>query len=215
MPPPFFNPVLFGMELLFAVIIFILCLIIYLKTKESYQLTQHQGIRFFRDAFLFFGISYLIRFSFMLTKLFFDIRLFRGELGSLFILPLGYLSTIAIFYIGLSLVWKKFNVKYFVILGHIIAILLSILVFVTKSPLILVYIQSFFLIMAVILILITNKKKKSLIKTVYVLIFIFWLINLWAVIPGKFLAMEYKILFHLISVGLFGIVYYKISKWLK
>jgi len=164
MPPPFFNPVLFGMELLFAVIIFVLCLIIYLKTKESYQLTQHKGIRFFRDAFLFFGISYLIRFSFMLAKLFFDIRLFMGGLGPLFILPLGYLSTMAIFYLGLSLIWKKFNIKYLVTLGHITAILLSIVSFMTRSHLILIYIQSFFLIAAVIAIFINNKKKKIIDK---------------------------------------------------
>jgi hypothetical protein len=215
MPPIFFNSALFGMELLFAVIIFVLCLIIYLKTKESYQLTKHRGIKYFRDAFLFFGISYLVRFSFMLAKLFFDIRLFRGELGSLFILPLGYLSTIAIFYLGLSIVWRKFNTKYLIFFSHTTAVLLAITSFITRSHLILIYIQSLFLIITVILIFINHKKKKSSVKIIYVFIFIFWLINLWAIIPGKFLAMEYKILFHLISVGLFGIVYYKISKWLK
>jgi len=215
MAPYMFNPLLFGMELLFALIIFLLCLIIYFKTKESYELTKHKGIRFFRDAFLFFGISYLVRFSFMLSRMFFDIRLFRGNLGALFILLLGYLSTIAIFYLGLSIIWKKFNTKYLIIFSHIIAVLLAIISFITRSHHILIYIQSIILMVAVILMFINHKKKKSSIKIIYILIFIFWLINLWAIAPGKVLSMEYKIFFHLISVGLFGIVYYKISKWLK
>ena len=160
MPPIFFNSALFGMELLFAVIIFVLCLIIYLKTKESYQLTKHRGIKYFRDAFLFFGISYLVRFSFMLAKLFFDIRLFRGELGSLFILPLGYLSTIAIFYLGLSIVWRKFNTKYLIFFSHTTAVLLAITSFITRSHLILIYIQSLFLIITVILIFINQIRQK-------------------------------------------------------
>ncbi len=211
----FLNQTLFGIELLFTIIIFVLGLIIYFKTKESYELTNHKGIKFFRSAFLFFGISYLVRFIFMLSRIFFDIRLFRGEVGPLFILPLGYLSTIAIFYLGLSILWKKFNVKYLVILSHTIAVLLSVASFITRSHLVLIYIQSLFIIIAIVLILINYKKKKNSTRVIYILIFIFWLINLWAIAPGKLLLMEYKILFHLISTGLFGIVYYKISKWLK
>ena len=212
---PAFNPLLFGIELFFSIIILFLCFMIFFKTKESYDLTNHKNIKFFRYAFLFFGLSYLMRFLFMVVKIFFDIHLFKGILGSLFILSLSYLSTIAIFYLGLSVIRKKLKFNHLIILSHFIAVLLALVSFIMKRSLILIYTQSFFLIVFIILISIKHKKRKSSIKIIYILIFILWLINLWAIVPGKVLLIEYKILFHAISIGLFGVVYYKISKWLK
>ena len=66
MPPnmPFvFLPVLrIGSELIYTLIIIIMCGIIYFKTKEIFDLTKHKGIGFFRNTFLFFALSYLMRF---------------------------------------------------------------------------------------------------------------------------------------------------------
>jgi len=211
MPP--FHPSLFGIELLFTGILLVLCLVIYFKTRESYKLTKHQGINLFRKAFLFFGLSYLIRLFFMFSKFTLDFHFFRSGLKILFILPLGYLSTMAILYLIYSIIWKKFNIKYLLIFSHILAIILSIAAFLTRTHILLLYLQSIFLIATIIILFL--KRKKSLVKTLYLLIFFFWLINLWAIAPGRVLFVEFKIIFHLISVGLFVGIYYKVSRWLK
>jgi len=54
----------------------IFCLLLYFKTREVYSLTKHTGIKYFRDAFLFFGFAYLLRFLFsifFLSRVIFDI----------------------------------------------------------------------------------------------------------------------------------------------
>jgi hypothetical protein len=61
MPP---NPEFLILETVFTLVALVLGLLIYFKTKESYELTKHPGIRYFRDAFLFLGLSYLLRFLF-------------------------------------------------------------------------------------------------------------------------------------------------------
>ena len=98
----FFDPVMFGIELGFTVIAVIFCFLIYFKTKEIYELTKYKGIRYFRGAFLFFGLSYVMRFLFslvLLSRIAFDFFLPRHLIMPLFILPLGYLSTVGIFYL--------------------------------------------------------------------------------------------------------------------
>ena len=214
MPPLIFNPTLFIAESFFTLITIILCLIIFLKTKESYDLTKHQGIKLFRNAFVFFGLSYLLRFIFMISRTFMDNGYYWREIMPYFILVLGYLSTTAIFYLLFSIIRKKFNQKSLVLIGHIIAVLISLLAFAMMSHLILLYIQSLLLILVIIISFIIHQKK-SLIKTIYVLILIFWLINLWVIAPGWLLPVEVKILFQIISIILFVWIYYKISKWLK
>ena len=57
--PMSYFPVMFSFELVYTVIAVIFCMAIYFKTKESYELTKYEGIKYFRDAFLFLGLSYL------------------------------------------------------------------------------------------------------------------------------------------------------------
>ena len=44
-------------EPIYSVIIILFSLFIYLRTKEIYELTYYKGIKYFRNAFLFFGIA--------------------------------------------------------------------------------------------------------------------------------------------------------------
>ena len=44
-------------ELTFATIIVVASLIIYLRTKELYELSEHKGIKYFRNTFLFFALA--------------------------------------------------------------------------------------------------------------------------------------------------------------
>lgn len=222
MPPPphFLDPFRFGTEILYTLVIVLLCFGIYLKTRESYNLTKHKGIKYFRDAFLFFGLSYLIRvigvflnFSQKLIGL--DIS--RGPMFFWMLIPVSYFSTIAILYLIYSSTWKKIGNKLLLVLSHLLALFLSIVTFLTRSPHILLYIQSGLLVFAVALAFLTTKKNKKKIQTklFYFLISVSWLFNIWIVSTKRMFPFEIKIILQLISVIVFLIMYYKVNKWVK
>ena len=97
----------FLIELVYSIIVMLSCLIIYLKTSEIYKLTSHKGIKYFRMTFLFFGISYFLRFF---TKMFLLGLIFTGtalharqfiSLTSLLLLYTSFMATLYLLY-GLS-----------------------------------------------------------------------------------------------------------------
>lgn len=215
----FFDPLFFGMEITFSIIAFIFCFLIYHKTGESYELTKYEGIRYFRDSFLFFGLSYLVRFMFilvLLSRFTFDLILPRAIIVAFLILPLGYFSTVGIFYLIFSTIWKKFKGKNLIILGHVLAVSLSLISFSGKSHLILLLLQSFLLLLGIILnsIMLKGEKRVTMIRMLYLLVSVLWLANLW--IAGRPRPFSYiGILFQFASLGVFLLIYYKISKWVR
>lgn len=217
---PFFNPVMFISEIIYAIIVFFICFLIYYKTKDSYNLTKHKGIMFFRDAFLFFGLAYILRFIFALVRVSsntFDFFIPRYTLFPVVLFILGYLSTVGIFYLIFSFTWKRIKGKYFIPLSHIIAVFISIVAFSLRSHHIILYIQTGIIALAIILSFVVHTKQRKISQTriLYLLIFLFWLINLWLVIPRRFFTFEVKIIFQIVSIAIFLFVYYKVLKWLK
>jgi hypothetical protein len=164
-----------------------------------------------------------MRFLFSLTMLSsfaFDFIVPRHMFGPVFILPMGYLSTIGIFYLIFSSIWKRFNNKTMLIMGHALAVMLSVVSFITRSHEILLLLQSIFLVAAVILSFIARKDKKKLseAKILYMLVGVLWLINLWVIDKGgrrPLVAPGTEIFFYILSLVVFVIIYYKVSKWLK
>jgi len=216
----FFGPMFLGTEIVFTVAAVVFCFLIYFKTKESYELTKYEGIRYFRDAFLFFGLSYAIRFFFslvLLSIIAFDFIVPRIMFIPLFILPLGYFSTIGIFYLIFSSVWKSFKSRSLLVLGHSAAILLSIISFITRSHMILLYFQSALLVLAMIFSSTMHKSEKrvSHAKVLYFLVALLWLINLWVIDRRRPFSAEIEIFFELVSLAVFIAIYYKVSKWVK
>ncbi len=49
-------------KLFYGLIVGIICLVIVSKSHKLYHLSFHEGIRYFRNAFLFFGIAFIIRY---------------------------------------------------------------------------------------------------------------------------------------------------------
>jgi hypothetical protein len=219
MPPHDFNPAMFSSEIIFTVTAVTFCLLIYFKTRESYQLTRHKGIKFFRDAFLFFGLSYSLRFIlalFLISVFTFDFEMIVFRPMPLFILLTGYFSTIGICYLIFSSMWKKFGSKYWIIGTHLAAILVSAIAFITRSHLILLYLQCALLVVVVLLRFIVPKEKKiSQIKLLYFLVALVWIINLLVIEPKRRMPFEFDILFQTISIIVFAIIYHKVSKWVK
>lgn len=134
-----------------------------------------------------------------------------------FILLLTYLSIIAVFYLVFSLIWKRLPGKKPLVWAHGLALLLSLITFLTRSHFVLVVIQAVLLILVVILSFVLKEKghRISSARIIYIFIFVFWLVNLVILGPGMRLPFGLEIIFQFISLILFFIIFYKVSKWTK
>ncbi|MFA6073429.1 MAG: hypothetical protein WC758_04915 [Candidatus Woesearchaeota archaeon] len=246
MAPPFMNTTFMISELIFTILVVFFCFLIYFKTRESYILTKHKGLGYFRAAFLFFGLSYVLRFilgAVMLSGFVFNLG-FIGGMSSqifivpLFIIPLSYFSTVAIVYLLYSSMWKKINTKWVLIMGHVVAILLSFVAFATRSQILLVGLQALLLVIAAIAALVMNKdknkdknkkqalnkinsrsnkqlNKSSNMKFIYFLVSSLWLFNLLVLETRMHFPWEIKMACQLVSVLIFSLIYVRLYKWIK
>ena len=87
------------LKLFFTIIIGIVCFIIVLKTNRLFKLSYHQGIRYFRNAFFFYGLAFILKYLMEIiypsvTKVIFEF----------FLIMAG-------FFLLYSLMWKKFESK--------------------------------------------------------------------------------------------------------
>ena len=87
------------LKVFYAFIIGIICLIIVLKTNRLFKLSSYQGIRYFRNAFFFYGLAFIIRYFFIeipryifLTQILFESFLIMAGFSLLY-----------------SLLWKRFE----------------------------------------------------------------------------------------------------------
>jgi len=227
MPPPgfnpqsihqFFDPLKFGTELGYALIILIFCLLVYWKTKEIYELTKHKGIKYFRFAFLFFGLSYafrLILFIMIVGTSALDLYLPRHLVMPFSNLIVAYFSTLAILYLTYSIISKKIKNKHFMIFANLLAITISLIAFLSRSPFIISMIQLMILIGASILNLIIYKKKISRTRILYFLITLFWLLNLFTTGRYIFLPFETQIIIYILAIIIFAMIYHRVSKFTK
>lgn len=115
------------LELLYTFIIFSICMVIVLKTDRFYRISFHNGIRYFRNAFLFFGMGFLARYFINYGFSINNIEIIKTIFE--------YLIIMAGFFLFYSLIWKKFaskeeysslfNSK--IIVFHLMAVILAVL----------------------------------------------------------------------------------------
>ncbi len=91
-------------KIIYALIIISICLVIVLRTNKLFRLSSHQGIRYFRNCFLFFGFGFFVRYILgsgylMATPTYFIIM---NILFEFFLIMAG-------FFLVYSLLWKKFE----------------------------------------------------------------------------------------------------------
>ena len=210
---------MFGTELVYTVVIMVLCLVIYYKTKEMYDLTKYTGINYFRNAFLFFGLAYIVRFllhMMMISRVSFDLFLPMRQLMAPLLALIGYFSTMAIFCLVYSLVWKKIAVRRFLWFSHSIAITISLATVLTHSHFILAMLQFVLLLFAAILSFAMHQKsRKSHMRLLYILVVLFWLLNLYLIGPRRFVPFELNLLFQALSLVVFLLIYRKVTKWVQ
>ncbi len=206
-----------SVELVFAAAVIILCMLIFFRTKELYTLTEHKGIRYFRNTFLFFALAFASRFAFHLFGISgagFDFRLPPELMGPLPLLVTSYFSTIAIFYLLFSLLWKKIDVKYFIPAAHLLALSVAVMIFLFRSPQVLALVQLMITAATLVLAYLRSKHSKSFSKLfrIYILLFIGWLANLLVLSPRWAIPFEAKVASYCISIAVFGVIFYKVHR---
>lgn len=217
----FFNPLNLGIELVYTIVILIFCLLVYIKTRGMYNLTKHKGIQFFRYAFMFFGLAYASR-LFLYLMIFgsdnmFGLFMARRTMMPVSNLVVAFFSTMAILYLAYSTIWKKINIENFLTFSNIIALFIAVIAFVSRSTLIVSLIQLVLMVFVAAIILKNHKKDKKRLgtKALYLLIFAFWLLSLFALESGRFMPFGVKVAFQLVSIVVFVAIYYKVAKWVK
>jgi hypothetical protein len=84
----------------YSILIAFVCLIIVIKTDRLFRISFHQGIRYFRNAFFFYGVAFLLRYS-----------LTYGSYFSLIKPLFQFFMIMAGFFLLYSLLWKKFEIS--------------------------------------------------------------------------------------------------------
>jgi len=204
----------FGTEILYSLIILFSSLMIFVATRELYSLSNHKGIRYFRISFLFLALAFFIR-----TFIKFTI----GYLGSEGILDIAprfagqvtgfifvYLTTMAAFYLVLSLLAKKTSEKNPLIAFHIISILTGIILVTSRNVLLVFGLMNAILILLLIAAFASHKKKqKNKVYTTYSLLFIFLALNILDIIVPSFFQ-TFQLLIYLASTVVFLLILYKV-----
>ena len=92
-------------KLVYTVVIGLICFLIVIKTNRLFKLSFHQGIRYFRNAFFFYGLAFIARYLF-------SIIFYFTPSEEYFMITKGvfeFFLTMAGFFLLYSLLWKKFE----------------------------------------------------------------------------------------------------------
>ncbi len=119
------------LELIYAVVVGLICAVIVIRTDKFFRLSMHKGIRYFRNAFFFYGVAFIGRYIFgILSDLEFDFVYVAHAIFEYFLVMAG-------FFLLYSLIWRKFESykeKYFsslfnakIAVFHAMALILAIM----------------------------------------------------------------------------------------
>jgi hypothetical protein len=205
----------FAVELVYSFVIILASLMIFYSTREMYKLTKYKGLKYFRFAFLFFAIAYFFRYviRFIIQSLSINqiIEFSSVWIGSLTLFIFMYSSSIAIFYLLYSLIWKRLE-NNFIYALHILAVFLALIMVIIPSPEIYLSINLFLFVFVLIIAYISHKSsKKNSLFIIYILLLAFWILNIIDIFIPRFLFL-YKIYVYLASITIFMIILYKVLK---
>lgn len=214
----------FLIELIYSVVVMFSCLVIYFKTREIYNLSSYKSIKYFRMTFLFFAISYFLRF-------FSRVIMLALALSGPVFLPIGLssLTTLLLVYTGLMTTFYLFYSISMKKLGkilpettdylHVLAVFISSTVMFLNLAII--YVGISLLLLLIMLFLgyseyVSSERKKSLspFSIVYFLLILFLMLNIFDILtPGFFMGVRTMI--YIASLFLFLLILYKVLKILR
>ena len=95
-------------KIVYGVMAMFICLVIVLKSHKLFHLSLHQGIRYFRNAFFFFGIALAIRYIIAAYGYYYPTTMsFYYVTKALF----EFFIIMAGFFLFYSLLWKKIEIS--------------------------------------------------------------------------------------------------------
>jgi len=207
-----------GTEIIYSFVIILCSLMIYFGTKELYKLSSHKGIKYFRQAFLFFALAYFFR-SFIKIILYYfnagEIRTLIPIFGDLTLFIFMYFSSMAIFYLIYSVIWKKWESKPIVYLFNLVAFTIAIIIILFRNSFIYLLIN---LLLFIFIALVfyksykqSKKKKSHNLYIIYLLLFVFWILNIIDILIPNYLQ-TFQLFIYLISLGIFLSILYKVIR---
>lgn len=221
----------FFIEFAYASIVIVSSLVIFLKTRELFKLSSHQGIRYFSMSFLFFAITYLLRFfsrilflGLMVTGTRIPRQSFMSMTSMLFIYA-GYMTIFYLLY-GLSQKKMKKWLPSTTDVFHVFSIIISAIIvmlnmsglFILTNVLLLAYMSH--------LVYMDYKVTKKEVKEgkkekkgkglpgfgiVYLLLIMFLALNIIDIIVPNFLRTA-QTLIYLLSISLFLLILYRVMR---
>ncbi len=205
-------------EIIYSFIIIACSLMIYFGTKELYNLTSHKGIKYFRQSFLFFALAYFFRSFIKIILYYFEVSELMNFLpffGSITFFIFMYFSSMAIFYLLYSVMWKKCKFKYVIYIFHFIALAIAATILIFRNQNIYLLINVLFLVFISYTFFTSykdqKKKKSHNLYFIYFMLFVFWIFNIIDIlIPTALKA--YQLFIYLISSGIFLLILYKVIK---
>ena len=199
-----YNPLFVYIEYFSLFIIILSSFIIYYKTREIYNLTEHKGIKYFRKGFLFMGFAHI----FLLLNILLRPELFLGfDFGRGVGFPLFNLfNFIGIGYLFASIFSKKIK-EYYI---YVITLSVFFLSFLFQSRL-LIGLYSLVLIFGLGIVSIMkfrkgNKRYFSQIYLIYILIFLSWILSMIVKVisdfylTGRFYVIIFNAIFFMLIV---------------
>ena len=109
------NPLLtletFIFDLIYNTIIIVSTIIIFKKTREIYNLSLQRGILYFSNAMIFYVITYVLKYIFIISMYVSKGAFFSTLAGLILNLLIMFGFALGGFYLAYSLVWRKFEEK--------------------------------------------------------------------------------------------------------
>ena len=205
-------------EIIYSFAIIVCSLIIYFGTRELYKLSSHKGIKYFRQSFLFFALAYFFRSFIKLVLFYFDageIRTLIPIFGNMALFVFIYFSSMAMFYLLYSVIWKKWGSKSIVYLFHLAAFIITMIILLFRNPFIYLLINLLFFVFIAFVFYKSykqsKKNKSNNIYLIYLLLFVFWILNILDILIPSFLK-SFQLFIYLASLGIFLLIFYKVIK---
>lgn len=208
-------------ELLYSFVIMICSLMVFFGTKQIYELSSHKGIKYFRLAFLFFAVAHFFRYFIKFFLIFFNIISIH-EISFLFFEPRGllttfvfmYLSSISVFYLLYSVMWKKWKNSKKIYLVHVAAFFISLISVISHNEIYLLLVNLFLFIIVSTTFYFAcknSKKKKHTFYFVYMLLVFFWILNVLDILIPSFFQ-GFQLIIYLFSISIFLTILYRVLK---
>ena len=201
-------------ELLYFLVISGICIYIFLKTKEYYDLTKHGGIYFFRFTFLYFALAFLFRMTGAAVIMLDGIDIFRLPRNWLVynLAFVCFFSMLAVLSLAVTVFSRKIKmrVENLHTILIFVAVLATIMVLWANSYSLLILIQAGILVLTAVIALISRNLTFN--RANFLILFMLWLINV--VLLFRFLAVpiDVRLIMYSISITFFLLLLSRVVK---